>query len=85
MDDLVQWLREVAIQMRVVGMARCEEAADRIEALEMALCPFARVIEEQVTGDFPDDHPAWSDGYSPIVSDFKRAYELVGDKKDASP
>jgi hypothetical protein len=36
-DDLVKWLREVAVEMRVVGMARCAEAADRIEALEAAL------------------------------------------------
>jgi hypothetical protein len=36
-DDLVKWLREVAVEMRVVGMARCDEAADRIEALQDAL------------------------------------------------
>jgi len=37
MDDLVKWLREVAVQMYVVGMGRCEEAADRIEAMEASL------------------------------------------------
>lgn len=36
-DDLVKWLREVAVEMRVVGMGQCEEAADRIEKLEAAL------------------------------------------------
>jgi hypothetical protein len=36
-NDLVKWLREVAVEMRVVGMARCDEAADRIETLEKAL------------------------------------------------
>ena len=36
-DDLVKWLREVAVEMRVVGMGQCEEAADRIEELEAAL------------------------------------------------
>jgi len=59
---------------------RIEEQHNRIEQLEAALRPFARVIKEKVTGDFPDDHPAWFDCYSPVVSDFKRAYELVGEK-----
>lgn len=36
-DDLVEWLREVAVEMRVVGMARCEEAANCIEELKQEL------------------------------------------------
>jgi len=86
-DYLVKHLRsgDVSIKMPDGSVQYVNHvAADRIEQLEAALRPFARVIEEMVTGDFSDDHPAWFDCYSPVVSDFKRAYELVGKKKDGN-
>ena len=77
-DDLVKRLREYCDGNNDL----MDAAADRIEQLEEALRPFARVIEEKITGDFNHDHPAWFDAYSPVVGDFKRAYDLVGEKKD---
>jgi hypothetical protein len=79
MDDLVSRLES---SYSMLDDPLHKEAAARIEELEAALKPFAHVIEKGVTEDLPDNHPAWFGTYSPVVGDFKRAHELVGEKKD---
>jgi hypothetical protein len=71
MTDIVEWLRDKSSEH---NMYRCDEAADRIEQLEAALCVIVKARENKPE-NCSDEYLVW------CCIDIARA-ALAGEKKD---